>query len=162
MTGDEAVARARQLFLTDTQTYGCAETAFVVLKDAYGLPDAADSSAAMVLNGGVAYRGGLCGALSGAALAVGLLAERTFTNHAVAKRAAREVIAATMDDFEREFGALDCRRLIERDLSTPEGHDAFIASGVWRTVCMGQIEAVVRRLATLPEAPLWDDPRLVP
>jgi C_GCAxxG_C_C family probable redox protein len=152
MTGDEAVARARALFLTDTQTYGCAETTFVVLKEAYGLPDAADSSAAMVLNGGVAYRGGLCGALSGAALAVGMLAERRLGSHAAAKRAARKVVGAVMDDFEREFAALECRSLIGRDLRTPAEHLAFIHSGVWRTTCMRQIEFVVRRLATLPEA----------
>ncbi|HYA53111.1 MAG TPA: C-GCAxxG-C-C family protein [Streptosporangiaceae bacterium] len=151
MTGDEAVARARELFLTDTQRYGCAETTFLVLKEAYGLPDVADPSPAMALNGGVAYRGGLCGAIGGAALAVGMLAARRVANHAAAKRAARKVVAATMDAFEGEFGALDCRSLIGRDLRTLAEHRAFIESGVWRTTCMRQIEFVVRRLATLPE-----------
>ena len=155
MTGDEAAARARSLFGTDTHAHGCAETAFVVLKEAFGLPDAADSSAAMALNGGVAYSGGMCGAITGSALAVGLLAERRSADHATAKRLAREIIARLMDEFEREYGALDCRVLIGRDLRSREQHDAFLASDIWKTVCMGQLEFAVRHLAALPEDPIW-------
>ena len=72
----EAVSMARERYLDDRHAYGCAETVFTVLKSAYGLPDEADPSAASALNGGIAYSGGTCGALTGAALAVGLLAER--------------------------------------------------------------------------------------
>ena len=44
----------------------------MVLKAAYGLDDPMDPAAAVALNGGVAYSGGLCGAITGAALAVGM------------------------------------------------------------------------------------------
>ena len=54
---DVARCRARELYVDDANVHGCAETAFVVLKEAFGLPDATDSSAAMALNGGVAYSG---------------------------------------------------------------------------------------------------------
>jgi C_GCAxxG_C_C family probable redox protein len=141
--------RARQLFLDDANVYGCSETAFITLKEAFRLPDAADSSAAMALNGGVAYSGGICGAISGSALAVGLLAGRRTANHARAKRTARQFVARLVSDFEAEFGSVDCRTLIGRDIRTPEGHAAFIESGVWRTVCMRQIEFAVERLAVL-------------
>ena len=63
--------RARELFLDDANTYGCAETAFVVLKEAFELPAAADSAAAMALNGGIAYSGSTCGAITGAISASG-------------------------------------------------------------------------------------------
>ena len=71
--GPGAVERARALFLDDEHPYGCAETTFIVLKEAFGLRDLADSSAAMALNGGVAYSGGMCGAVTGSALAIGQL-----------------------------------------------------------------------------------------
>ena len=105
MTADEAAARARTLFLDESNPFGCAETTFMVLKEAFGLPDPLDPSAAMALNGGVAYSGGVCGAMSGASLAVGLLASRRFKSHARAKREAREAIAGLMDDFRAEHGA---------------------------------------------------------
>jgi C_GCAxxG_C_C family probable redox protein len=146
--GAEAAARARALFLDDGHAHGCAETAFVVLKEAYGLPDAGSTSAAMALNGGVAYSGGVCGAITGAAVAIGLLAGERIGDHTVAKRTAREEVRALMDAFRAEFGSLDCRTLIGREIRTAEQHQAFIDSGVWRDVCMAQVEFVVRRLAS--------------
>ena len=56
-----AGARARELFLADGGVHGCAETAFVVLKEAFGLPDPTESGAAMALNGGIAYSGATSG-----------------------------------------------------------------------------------------------------
>ena len=76
MSGTSPEEIARQLFLRDDNHYGCAETSLVALQRAYGLPNADDSSSAMALNGGVAYSGGVCGAISGAAMAVGRLAEQ--------------------------------------------------------------------------------------
>jgi C_GCAxxG_C_C family probable redox protein len=151
-----AIERARELFLDDRNTYGCAETAFVVLKEAFGLPDAADSAAAMALNGGIAYSGGTCGAVTGAALAVGMLAQQRFPDHRTAKREARLVTAGLLAAFEAEFGTSACRELIGRDLRTDAGHRAFIESGVWRDRCMRQIEMAVERLGPLGGETAWD------
>jgi len=150
-----AMTRARELFLDDRNIYGCAETAFVVLKEAFGLPDPMDSSAAMALNGGIAYSGGTCGAVTGAALAVGMLAERRIPDHRAAKRAARLVTADLLAAFEAEFGTSACRELIGVDLRTEAGHRAFIDSGVWRDRCMRQIEMAVGRLARLEDPEAW-------
>jgi C_GCAxxG_C_C family probable redox protein len=150
-----AVERARELFLDDRTLHGCAETAFIVLAEAFDLAAGADPAAAMALNGGVAYSGGTCGAITGAALAVGILAGRRIADHAAAKRAARLVLAGLIDEFGREHGALDCRQLIGVDLRTEAGHRAFIESGAWRDGCMRQIEFVVRRLVPLADEVAW-------
>jgi len=154
--GTDAIESARRLFLDDANVYGCAETIFIVLKSAYGLPDSDDSSAAMALNGGVAYSGGACGAISGAAMAVGLLAAQRIADHREAKRVARRITARFMDDFERAYGSTDCRDLIGMDLRTEEGHRAFIDSAIWRDRCMGQIEFAVGRLAPLADEAAWE------
>ncbi len=156
MSEHDPVQLARQLFLDDTNTYGCAETVFIVLKTVYGLPESGDSSAAMALNGGLAYSGGPCGAISGAALAVGLLAARRITDHVKAKAAARRITARLMDEFGDAHAATDCRDLIGMDLGTESGHREFIASGIWRERCMAQIEFAVRHLAPLADAATWD------
>ena len=77
MADPDLIERTRALFLRDDNTYGCAEVALVALQEHWSLPDAADSSAAMALNGGVAYSGATCGAITGAAMAVGRLADPT-------------------------------------------------------------------------------------
>lgn len=149
--------RARELFLRPSNQYGCAETTLVVLQEAYGLPDAADSAAAMALNGGIAYSGATCGAITGAAIALGRLAGARIGDHAEAKRVARERTREALEAFEEEFGASDCRVLTGVDLSTEEGHEAFIASGAWRRGCMRQVEMIVGRLAPLGDVAAWEE-----
>jgi len=152
----EAVAEARRLFLDEANGYGCAETTFTVLVGAFGLPDRSDSSVAMAMNGGVAYSGGTCGALTGAAMALGLLANGRIADRPVAKRTARRIAARLIDAFEEEHGSSSCRELIGTDLRTDEQHRAFIESGAWREGCMRQVEFAVRRLAPLADEASWD------
>jgi C_GCAxxG_C_C family probable redox protein len=155
MDEDEAARQARELFLDDRNVHGCAETAFIVLKEAFSLPASGDPAAAMALNGGIARSGGACGAISGAAMAVGLLAGARIADHGAAKRAARLVVARLVVDFEREHGAVDCRELVGSDLRTEEQHAAFMESGIWRDRCMRQVEFSVRRLAPLADEGAW-------
>jgi C_GCAxxG_C_C family probable redox protein len=156
----DAARRARELFLDDSNTYGCAETTLVALQELFGLPEPGDSSAAMPLNGGIAYSGGTCGAITGAALAVGRLAGRRLTDHNEAKREARRLTQDLMAAFGAEYGSTACRDLVGYDLLAPGQHDAFIASGIWRDVCMRQIEfalthatRLVAEAGWLPSAP---------
>ena len=148
---------ARRLFLRDDNFYGCAESSLVALQEIYGFDNAEDSSSAMVLNGGVAYSGGICGAISGAAMAVGRLAGERIADHREAKRTARRIIQKVMAEFDETFGSHNCSGLIEYDISTQEGHDEFIESGVWRNTCMKQIEFTVGRLAELQDPGKWTE-----
>lgn len=155
MQPPDSKARIAELFLDDANTYGCAEVALVVLQEHFGLPDPADSSAAMALNGGIAYTGGMCGAITGAALATGRLAGRLLPDHAQAKRAARQVTQALIADFTREFGAPGCRDLSGYDFLEPGQHHAFIVAGEWRRTCLRQIEFAVERMSRLVADAGW-------
>lgn len=156
-TAEEARSAARRFFLRDDNRYGCAESTYLALKTVYSLPDSENSSAAMVLNGGIAYSGGMCGAVSGASMALGELAERRLKNHSAAKRFARRVIQELMVDFRQRYRSIHCRDLIEYDISIPEEHDRFIREGAWRISCMEQIEWSVARLAVLVDESIWRD-----
>lgn len=152
---EQAQGIARDLFLRDENTYGCAETTLVALQQLFDLPNADDSSTAMALNGGIAYSGGMCGAISGAAMAVGRLASGRIPDHKEAKRTARHVVQGLIKEFEKEYGSHNCRDLISYDIATPGGHDDFIASGQWRERCMAQIEFAIGRLHQLANADEW-------
>jgi C_GCAxxG_C_C family probable redox protein len=152
----DPVGLARAYFLDERHELGCAEVTFIVLKGAFGLDDPMDPAAASALNGGVAYGGGTCGAVTGAAMALGLLAGMRIADHARAKRVARELTARLMDGFADEHGSLACRDLIQVDLRAPGGHDAFIESGIWRDRCMRQIETTIRAVAPLADPAAWE------
>ena len=156
MNEKDAVFLARSYFLTGENRFGCAETTFITLKEVFGLPDASDPSAAVALNGGVAYSGGICGALSGAALAVGMLAGKRIPDHKRAKRAARGILARLMEDFQEAYGSVNCRDLIGQDIRDEAGHRSFIESCIWRIRCMGQIEDTVKKLAALNDEEAWE------
>jgi len=111
----------------------------------------------MALNGGVAYSGGVCGAISGAALAVGQLAGRRIADHNEAKTKARELMMELMDAFEVEFGSTSCRGLLGLDLRKPGEHDRFIESGIWQTNCMRQIEFSIKHLASREASIDWPE-----
>lgn len=152
----DAIHIARDLFLRDDNSYGCAEAALVALQELYGFEDAEDSSAAMALNGGVGYSGGVCGAISGAAMAVGRLAAERIDDHREAKTTARKIVMKVMDEFRDQFGSHNCRDLIDYEISIPSQHDAFIESGDWHDTCMKQVEFSVGRLAALSDPAAWD------
>ena len=153
MSDADPKLRARRLFLDDEGYYGCAETALVALQEHFDLPDAADSSPALALNGGIAYSGATCGALTGAALAVGRLAAARLPDHREAKSAARFLIQDVMAEFDERFGAVDCRTLTGYNLIAD--HDTFMEDGTWRTTCTPQIEFVIGRLSSLAEESNW-------
>jgi C_GCAxxG_C_C family probable redox protein len=158
-TGDFPVDPRRAVrarFLAPGNRYGCAESVLLTLEEAFGL-DGDDGAAAMALNGGIAYSGATCGAITGAAVALGRLAASRIPDRARAKRVARELTAATLDAFEARFGASDCRTLTGIDLRAPGGHDAFIAAGTWRTSCLQGLQLVVERLAPLGDERVWSE-----
>ncbi|NJD28552.1 MAG: C_GCAxxG_C_C family protein [Chloroflexi bacterium] len=146
----------RSRFLAPGNPYGCAESTLITLQEQFGLPDERDGAAAMALNGGVGYSGGTCGAITGAALALGRLAAERIPDRREAKRVARELTGRVIDEFQATFGALDCRTLTGVDLRAPGGHDAFIAAGQWRVDCLRRLELVVAHLAPLADPEAWE------
>jgi C_GCAxxG_C_C family probable redox protein len=107
----------------------------------------------MILNGGVAYSGGVCGALTGAGLALGRLAAERIDGHREAKATARRILMRLMAEFREEFGATDCRTLTGYDMI--EDHDEFMEDGTWKTTCTRQLEYVVERLESLHDPDEW-------
>lgn len=80
------------------------------------------------LGGGVAGMGEACGAITGAALALGLRDLHVPGGAPEEEPATSESLQELVREFEREFGARRCRDLTGLDLSTPEGFEAFLQS----------------------------------
>lgn len=142
---------ARELFLRDDNRFGCAETVYLTSKHIYGLPDSDRSGAAMAFNGGFAHTGGVCGALLGAAIALGERQERDIADHKTAKTVARNQVKELIDTFREAHGSIHCRDLIGYDFSVPGEHDQFIRSEKWKTSCMRLIEFTLENVGRIAE-----------
>lgn len=123
--------RATQLF---EQNYTCSESVFLAVCQARGLETGTDMlSIALPFAGGLGRTGGLCGAVAGAAMAIGLGLGRGATK--AESLYTMQVAAELRHCFEDAMGAINCRDLTGRDLTTPEALAEFINSDVPRKVC---------------------------
>ncbi len=100
--------------------------------------------------GGMGRRGEVCGAVSGAIMALGL-------RYGGGKRGGRAAVERTYRKvrelargFERERGALRCRPLLGGcDLSTVRGHGRFRKRGLREKVCVPCVRTAARLLEEL-------------
>jgi C_GCAxxG_C_C family probable redox protein len=83
---------------------------------------------ARYFGGGMAGMGETCGAITGAALALGLRDLHPSEEPADLASRTRDRLQELIREFAAEFGACRCADLTGFDLSTPEGHKAFVAS----------------------------------
>jgi len=106
--------------------------------------------ASMAFNGGIAgQREAVCGALSGAAVYLGLKHRTPLqqTEKAqAAKDAAREAAAAVFQDFKKQYGKIICRELVGIDFNDAAAVQRHRESGAWINNCSGIVQAVVSRL----------------
>jgi C_GCAxxG_C_C family probable redox protein len=102
---------------------------------------------AFCFGGGIGNTGAVCGAVSGAVMAIGLKKERGSTmeeilgNLAVAREFRRR--------FEAEMETINCRELTGTDLSTPEGIEQFMGSDIPQTVCFPAVGVAYRLVVDL-------------
>lgn len=107
---------------------------------------------ASAFGGGIARQGEVCGALTGGVMAVGLLHGRDRAEEEEAKTTAYALAAELAQRFRELNGALHCRDLIELDLSTDAGVQAYYARNLGEERCAGIVRNAVRALMeVLPE-----------
>jgi C_GCAxxG_C_C family probable redox protein len=102
--------------------------------------------------GGLARSGGLCGAVSGGVMGIGLaLGRRTPED---SREAAYAAVQGLLGAFEARFGSLTCLGLTGCDLGTPEGQAKFHSEGRGEK-CRGYVAEAARLAAALsaPAAP---------
>lgn len=99
--------------------------------------------------GGIGNTGAVCGAVAGAAMAIGLKNGRPetmdegFGSLTVAQEFCRQ--------FEAEMGSINCRELTGLDLTTEEGIGRFMESDIPDTVCFPAVGLAYRLVVDLLE-----------
>lgn len=87
------------------------------------------------LGGGVARHGEICGALIGAALALGLKYGRERGEDSAAKEDVYSRVDTLICKFEEKFGSIRCRELTGCDLLTSEGVQRFAEKKLHADFC---------------------------
>ncbi|MEW5728275.1 MAG: C-GCAxxG-C-C family protein [Pseudomonadota bacterium] len=101
----------------------CAESVVAALAPRLGVPAEVVVPAATGFCSGVARTGGMCGAVSGAIMAIGMAMGRTRPDEKVER--GYGPVQDLMARFAAEFGSTNCAELLGCHLGTPEGMQTF-------------------------------------
>ncbi len=112
----------------------CSQAVFGAFAQDHGL----DQDVAIRLSAGFAggmRRGGTCGAVAGAIMALGLARCPAECRSADGRAATYDAVLRFYTAFEQRHGALACRDLLGHDISTPEGMEAAKAQNLFEVRC---------------------------
>ena len=114
------------------QGFNCAQSVLVAFAAQLGLDESRALKLASPFGGGVSRRGEVCGAVTGALMVLGL-AQGSDTP--AGKESAYLLGQDFLQRFEVRHGTILCRKLINYDISTPEGLQQARERGVFTALC---------------------------
>jgi C_GCAxxG_C_C family probable redox protein len=97
---------------------------------------------------GIARTGGMCGALSGAIMAIGVVEGRKSSDESVED--VYHTIQQLLDAFETEFGSTSCMGLLNCDLRTSEGMNYYLENDLEKQ-CLHYTQGATRITLSLLE-----------
>ena len=121
--------RAEEFF---NQKYNCAQSVLMTFASQGNLDQEMAAHLAACFGAGMARRGEVCGAVTGALMVLGITQAKPKPED---KEGNYQLAQEFMHYFENRHGTLLCRHLIGCDLTTPEGRQQAEESGVTRTIC---------------------------
>lgn len=108
------------------QRYNCAQSVLGAIGPDKGLDEKTCLIISSAFGGGMARQGEVCGAVTGALMAIGLDECKTMSSDPAGTRARLYSRAeAFMIEFKQRSGSLQCRELTGCDLRTPKGQEKF-------------------------------------
>ena len=99
--------------------------------------------------GGIARTGNICGAVSGALMAIGLKHGRTKAEDEPAREKTYELTRAFLGRFRQEHGSDICRELLGVDIDTTEGREAAMKAGLLRSRCPEFVRSAAHIVSTV-------------
>jgi C_GCAxxG_C_C family probable redox protein len=132
--------------------FSCSQAILSTFAERYGLSRTTALKLADGFGGGLAGLGKTCGAVTGAVMAIGLAHGRIRADDNEAKLATARRARELMARFEARHGTVECRKLIDCDLDTPEKVRLAHERGVFDTICVNVVRSAAELLEQILEA----------
>jgi C_GCAxxG_C_C family probable redox protein len=127
----------------------CAQAVLAAFAAELGLPRITALQIAQGFGGGMGRTGGVCGAVSGACMVLGLRPSTAGMDSPEQRDELYRKIQGFKAQFETMHGSVMCPTLLGYDLSQPGERAAARASGVVQSVCPKLVEDAVTMLEAL-------------
>lgn len=139
---------AKELFESGSN---CAQSVlFTYGKNFFKEPDEA-LKLASGFGAGIAYRGELCGAVSGALMVIGLHYGYSNLKMDAVKETTSKIIKEFTDKFKELNGSVICNELLKTEINTAEGLNYARQNGLFRKICPQLVESASEILESLIE-----------
>ena len=115
--------------------FSCSQAVLSAFSDAFDLELNLALKISQPFGGGIAHRGDVCGAVSGALMVIGLEYGRTQADDIPSRDRTYTAVTTFIEKFEGFFGSIICKELLGMDLSTEEGHKKAEDEGLFETLC---------------------------
>ena len=109
------------------------------LVEALGLDSSCVPLIATPFGGGMGRYGEVCGAITGAMLALGLKSGRTSGDDTATRNAVYAKVVRLIRAFEIEYGSSICRAVTKCDLLAPEGQKRMNEEKLHENLCTGLV-----------------------
>lgn len=126
------IVSAVELF---SKGFNCAQAAFTPIAEELGMDRSIALKITTPFGGGILGEQGLCGAVSGAYLAIGLKFGRYMPHDEPSREITYEFCKKFNAEFIAIFGTLNCRELLGCDLKTEIGKQEFNEKNLRETKC---------------------------
>ena len=138
---DDAVRLSMKYFSTD---YNCSQAVMKAVLENQGMDFDEIFHLAAGFGGGVGLQGHICGAVSGAVAALGVINGKKFDDVAKHKEATYESSEKLMQLFQKKNGSIICDDLTGIVMADKAAHDRAMEDGTFKRICPGYVEDAVR------------------
>ena len=140
---EQAPQRSRELFQSG---FFCAESVLQAIAESQGIHSDLIPRMATGFCSGISRSGGLCGAVSGGIMGIGLIVGRNSPAESLEPTfiLAQKLIRA----FEEQYGSNNCRQLIGCNLATESGQRYFMENNLMEN-CMQYVEEATKLVISL-------------
>lgn len=137
----DPIRKARDIFLGN---YNCAQAVFRVVLEEKGLCFNQAPIVAAGFGGGISRRGEMCGALTGAIMAIGVLHDQKYNEPGEHRKYTYESVGELIEKFKAINKSPICNDLVGFDVRDPVARQKGNDEGVFKTICPKFVEDAVK------------------
>ncbi|MBQ8798326.1 MAG: C_GCAxxG_C_C family protein [Lachnospiraceae bacterium] len=132
--------KAKELF---GKKFHCSQAVFAAFSEELGITEEQALKIGACFGSGI-RKGEVCGACSGALMALGLKYGQADENDIESRMKTNEVSDRFMEEFKKENGSYMCKELLGCDLSTEEGIAEAIEKKLFTEFCPKMVESAAK------------------
>jgi C_GCAxxG_C_C family probable redox protein len=129
---------------TFSKKYNCAQSVLSVFSEELNISKSDCFKIATPFGSGIAFRQEMCGAVTGALMAIGLKYGMDASGTTDQKSYTYDLTTHFISEFKKKHGSICCRDLLNGiDMSTPEGYSKVRELNLFRTHCSEYVRSAV-------------------